>query len=117
MTGEEVILEEVRKVSRRVDDVEKAINEFKDVPPGDIKKTNDLVIGVGGLSDQVKAMREELNEFKKIIGEKITEAVKEEMKPLLKTMVKIEKKGKVTINEVRHNWFAWWPIKKRLELE
>jgi len=113
MTNEvTVIVEEVRKMAGRVDAVEQAINQFKDIPPSDIKKTNDLVIGVGGLSDQIQSLREELDAYKKDTDQRISDAVKKEIAPLLKTMQKIEKKGKVTINEVRHNWLAFLPWKK-----
>lgn len=108
-----IIVEEVRKMASRVDAVEQAINQFKDVPLSDVKKVNDLVINVGGLSDQVKAMRDELNDFKKTVNVTVTEVVKKEMAPILETMQKIEKKGNVTFKEIRHNWLAWWPIKKR----
>ena len=117
MTGEaKVIVEEVRKLAGRVDDVEKAIMEFKDVPLSDVKKVNDLVIRVGELSGQLKAMRDELDQFKKDLDKNIdnvvAEAVKREMAPILETMQKIEKSGKVTIKEINHNWLAWWPWKK-----
>lgn len=108
-----VIHEDIKDLGKQVDGIEKAVNEFKDIPPSDVKKINDLIIEVGTLKDQVKHLRDEQEKYKEVLSKAVTDAVKDEIAPLLKTMEKIEKKGKVTINETHHVWFKWpWSKKE-----
>lgn len=102
----DILLEAVRKVDKRIDDLEKVTNAIKKDIGDDRTKIDDVVLEQSKLSESFKIMREDTNNLSKKTESVVKDAMNTVMQPAIDSVdsLKEEIKNKKTM-VIKTNWF------------
>lgn len=102
----DVLLEAIRKVERRLDDLEKVVNDIKKDLGDDRVKIDDVIIAQGRLNSTVEAMRGDTNNLSKKTQAVVKNAVETAVEPMQNTLdTFVEQKTKIIRQHIPTNFF------------
>jgi hypothetical protein len=110
-----ILLEAIRKVGQRIDDLEKVTNEIKKDIGDDRIKIDDVVLAQSKLSDTIQMMRGDTNDLSKKTEAVVKDAMTDVMQPAVKSVENLRKeiKGKDTIIISKSRFVDWVKLRLR----
>ena len=110
-----ILLEAIKKVGQRIDDLEKVTNEIKRDIGDDRVKIDDVVLTQSRLNDTIQIMRGDTNDLSKKTEAAVKDAMTGVMQPAVKSVENLRKeiKGKDTIIISKSKFVDWVKLRLR----
>lgn len=110
-----ILLENIREVGKRIDDLEKVVNDIKKDIGQDRIKIDNVVIAQTNLATTIGIMREDINNSTKDTQEIVKETMDDTLKPAIKSVDSLKKeiKNKKTIFIFKNKLTDWIKLKIR----
>lgn len=91
MTGssEKVILQAIQRLDKRIDELEASVSRWSKEQGDDRKKIDDVILSTNHNTEQVKIMREDINNLSKTTTKAVSDAVDDHVEPVMDILKKV----------------------------